>query len=149
MNYSVLTGKQLKQGVDTPMWDLLFRTFVIPADFKFKLIEVTATYIARPDLVSLDVFNTPDYADLICKINGISNPCELNEGMKLVIPDVSDLYKFNVSDTKANNETTSTSSQDSNVSYKQKLKNEPRKANEQIVGDKNFRIDKQNKIVIY
>ena len=31
----------------------------------------------------------------------------------------------------------------------QKKKNEPRKANEQIVGDGNFRIDKNNKIVIY
>ena len=31
----------------------------------------------------------------------------------------------------------------------QKKKNEPRKANEQVVGDRNFRIDKNNKIVIY
>ncbi len=31
----------------------------------------------------------------------------------------------------------------------QKEKNEPRRANEQVVGDANFRINKDSKIIIY
>jgi len=49
-------------------------------------IIVNKYYVARPDLISLDVFGDDRYGDLICKYNGISNPFDLNEGMAILIP---------------------------------------------------------------
>ena len=57
-------------------------------------IEVIEDYVARPDLISLAVYGTDKYADIICKINGISNPFELNTGMILLIPSLSNLTFF-------------------------------------------------------
>jgi len=41
----------------------------------------------RPDLISNLYYGTPDYVDLILKMNGISNPFSLKEGQFLRIPD--------------------------------------------------------------
>jgi hypothetical protein len=41
----------------------------------------------RPDLISNLYYGTPDYVDLILKMNGISNPFSLTEGRFLRIPD--------------------------------------------------------------
>ena len=49
-------------------------------------IIVNEYYVARPDLISLAVFGTDEYADMICKFNGISNPFEINEDMVLFMP---------------------------------------------------------------
>lgn len=51
-----------------------------------QLVVVEREYIARPDLISLALYNTDEYTDIICKINAISNPFELNEGMVLMCP---------------------------------------------------------------
>jgi hypothetical protein len=41
----------------------------------------------RPDLISNLYYGTPDYVDLVLKMNGISNPFSLKEGQFLRIPD--------------------------------------------------------------
>jgi hypothetical protein len=41
----------------------------------------------RPDLISYLYYGTPDYVDLVLKMNGISNPFSLKEGQFLRIPD--------------------------------------------------------------
>lgn len=53
-----------------------------------RIVKVEEYYVARPDLISLAVYGDDKYADVICKINGISNPFELNEGMYLYTPDI-------------------------------------------------------------
>lgn len=55
------------------------------------IINVEKEYIARPDLISLALYSTDKYADLICKVNGISNPFELNENMILICPSLTDI----------------------------------------------------------
>lgn len=55
------------------------------------ILTVEKEYIARPDLISLALYGTDKYADVICKVNGISNPFELNEGMILICPNTSEL----------------------------------------------------------
>lgn len=111
-------------------------------------VKVSKEYIARPDLISLAVYNNDRYADIICKINGISNPFELNEGMILIIPDLTSINKMikngKVSETISDN----TSIYKKNKSN-QKSKNSVRNPAEQTFGDSNFTIDKKNKIVIY
>lgn len=128
-------------------YDLTYKTFNIPDDFKYSIITVTAEYIARPDLLSIHLYGTPNYADVICKLNGVGNPFELNEGMYLVCPDPTDIQLFyQVDHTKDIADKNST---DIDVSTLQRKKNESRKANEQVIGDRNFRIDRNSKIVIY
>ena len=132
------------------MYNLLYMSYKLPKDFKYQIIKVSREYIARPDLLSKHFYGTVDNADIICKLNGISNPFELNENMYLIIPEASDLQFFYNTDSLAGELSTDDSLKDDiGTLNMQKKKNEPRKANEQIVGDGNFRIDKNNKIVIY
>lgn len=49
--------------------------------------EVTVDEIGRPDLISLQYYNSPDYLDIILKFNNISNPFSITEGDVLDIPD--------------------------------------------------------------
>lgn len=122
------------------------QSFVIPSTFAYDVVEVTSAYVARPDLVSYTMYDTDVYQDLICKLNGISNPFELNEGMKLIIPEPSDLDKFyyapSLEEYDAYEEMSSTLP-------KAKHKSEKRKANDALIGDDRFRIDSKNRVIIY
>lgn len=131
------------------MFNLLQKTFTIPEEFDFQVIEVTDEYIARPDLLSLHLYDTSNYADILCKLNGISNPFELNSGMYILAPQASDIFKFYVVDDREDDNSLASDNLISNLKDTQKKKNEVRKANEQVIGDKNFRIDKNNRIIIY
>lgn len=147
LQYSVLTNKRTinSEYLKTPIYDLLDQTFVFPnTDYSYNLIEVSDEYIARPDLISLDAYGDSFYTDIICKINGISNPFELNVGKILVIPAAENISDFIYHPTTedeivgiVNNTPTP------------KSKSEKRKPNESIIGDKRFKIDKGSKIIIY
>lgn len=128
-------------------YDLLYQTFRIPDDFKYNVCMVTREYVARPDLLSLHIYGTVNYADILCRLNGVSNPFELNEGMYIVAPDANDIPLFYSVDHSADDSLLASGQPD--VRKQQRKKNEKRKANEQVVGDSNFRIDRNSKIVIY
>lgn len=122
-------------------------TFKIPEKYDYEILEVTEKYIARPDLLSKDIYGDTLYSDLLCKLNGISNPFEINEGMIIVIPSPDCIMNF------MNNPSSSDCDiiVDSNDVDKPiaKAKNEKRKANESVIGDTRFKIDKNRGIVIY
>ena len=112
-------------------------------------IKVVDDYIARPDLISLAVYGTDEYADILCKINGISNPFELNTGMILLIPNLSNLtflYKTKSASAVFESNDVPISSTKKNF---QKTKNERRRPSEQTIGSKNFVVDLSNKMIIY
>ena len=114
-----------------------------------EFIRVIADYVARPDLISLAVYGTDQYADILCKINGISNPFELNEGMILLIPNLSTItffYKNRSASATFESDSTPISSTKKNF---QKTKAERRRPAEQTVGSKNFVVDLSNKMIIY
>lgn len=114
-----------------------------------EFIRVIDDYIARPDLISLAVYGTDQYADILCKINGISNPFELNEGMILLIPNLSTItffYKNRSASATFESDSTPISSTKKNF---QKTKAERRRPAEQTVGSKNFVVDLSNKMIIY
>ena len=114
-----------------------------------EFIRVIADYVARPDLISLAVYGTDQYADILCKINGISNPFELNEGMILLIPNLSTItffYKSRSASATFESDSTPISSTKKNF---QKTKAERRRPSEQTVGSKNFVVDLSNKMIIY
>lgn len=123
-------------------------TFILPDDFRYKVIRVSSIHVARPDLLSQHLYGSDTYGDLICKINGVSNPFELNEGMMLVVPDIADIESFYISDT-WNDDISADEGTSSYTSPVPKSKNEKRAANESIVGDQRFRIDASNRVIIY
>ena len=127
-------------------------TFQIPEKYEYEILEVTERYIARPDILSIDIYGDSLYSDLLCKLNGISNPFELNKGMIIVIPSPDCIMNFmKTPTTNECDESISTSTGDDNKDTKPiaKPKNSKRKANEAVIGDSRFKIDKTRGIVIY
>lgn len=87
--FKPLTSREVN-GIETEYKDLLAKTWDIWDSSPYiNPIIVNKYYVARPDLISLAVYGTDEYGDMICKFNGISNPFELNEDMVLFIPPLS------------------------------------------------------------
>lgn len=147
MNYSVLVNKTEydSKWLKDRLYNLLDTTFEIPEEFAYDVIRVDKDYIGRPDLISFKAYDDDSYADIICKLNGISNPFELNEGDILVLPLFSDLQRFLAV---PNMQELHDDGEDNNHPVAKK-KNEKRKANEAVIGDKRFSIDKNKRIIIY
>lgn len=121
-------------------------TFIIPAEYQYEILEVTDKYVARPDILSHDVYGDALYSDLLCKLNGISNPFELNKGMLMIIPSPDCIMDFM--------KTVSTEEMDENGSDTitkpvAKKKTDKRQPNEAIVGDYRFKIDRTRGIIMY
>lgn len=159
MDYGILRAKSNMKvkdpdtGNDMQVINLLSKTF--NGDFDFysglQIVDVTHEYIARPDLVSLAIYNDDSYADIICKINGISNPFELNEGMRLVCPALSALTEMidideDMPDTILDESTDSIIKKEST---NKKMKNEKRSPNEATIDVHNYTLSADNSIVFY
>lgn len=147
MTYRVLDEKTIIKSRfldDEDIYNYLDTTFEIPDTFVADVVEVSEDYVCRPDLVSLKAYSDDSYTDIICKVNGISNPFELNKGDLLILPAFGDLQNFYV---RPNVEDTSDSTDKKTPVAKRK--NEKRKANEAVTGDKRFSIDKNKRVIIY
>jgi hypothetical protein len=51
------------------------------------IVEVSADYDRRPDLLAFALYGNDDYLDMILKINGISSPLDVRQGDFIMIPD--------------------------------------------------------------
>lgn len=142
--HTVLNNKNKikSKWLSETIYNLSERTFIIPKIYSYEVLEVAEKYIARPDLLSLDIYGDTMYSDILCKLNGISNPFELNKGMLLIIPSPDSILDFVTVDT-SNDENTNISKPIA------KTKKEKRKANEAVIGDARFKIDSNKGIVIY
>lgn len=139
INKSEIKSKVLNEKIV----NLLDKTFRIPKEFSYNIVEITSDYIARMDLLAKQLYGDIRYQDVLCKLNGISNPFELNEGMVLVIPSPDNIMSFMKTPTIAECDETN------NVKPVAKNKNEKRKPNEAIIGDSRFKIDRERGIIIY
>lgn len=110
---------------------------------------VNKYYVARPDLISLAFYGTDEYADIICKLNGISNPFELNEDDMLDIPSPNTVRYYSRPNKEANELLSNTSTIAKSKKSKQKNLDQKRSTNEQVVGDSNFIIDKTVGLIFY
>lgn len=135
--------------------DLLYKTINYDIDLnitKGEFLYVNEYYIARPDLISLAVYGDDKYGDILCKINGISNPFELNENTVLFIPSFEYITDI-INTSQIKEKTKKIEDQDtfalSNKVGAQKEKNEKRSPSQQIVGDSNYIIDKSLGVVFY
>lgn len=130
------------------MLNLCQRTFVIPKDFTYSVIEVTEEYVGRMDLVSKMLYDDDQYTDLLCKVNGISNPFELNVGNIIIAPNITDLYKFYQKE-EEDSESNKMVDDEEIDKDKDASKKTKRSANGDIMSNPNFVIDKNKRVIIY
>jgi hypothetical protein len=143
--HTVLNNKKTihSDWLNQDIYNLGDATFKIPKLYSYEVLEVTERYIARPDLLSKDIYGDTLYSDILCKLNGISNPFELNKGMLLIIPSPDHIMDFM-------QQVDNTDDLIDNLSKPvAKTKKQKRKANEAVIGDSRFKIDSNRGIVIY
>ncbi len=143
MSPSFQLDREIETTDGTKIKNMSDLTFVIPEKFSYSIVEVPQDWEARPDLVSISHYGDDMFTELICRLNGISNPFELNAGTRLICPDPSEVYNFFVKDTTnyQDNETKATSETSSDT--------ETRKPSDVTVGDSRYKVDNTRKIVVY
>ena len=154
LDYKILKnkGKLYKKnsnGTTEEFLDLLTKSCNSMDSTAGDIIIVNKHYIARPDLISLAVYGSDEYADLICKYNGISNPFELNENDVIVLPQYHEFQNLidtvnNTTSELVNDDVSDTTNYSSN-----KKKSDRRSPAQTTTGDKNFIIDKSLGVVFY
>jgi hypothetical protein len=72
----------------------------------YKVIQVTSEYDRRVDLISLAVYNSDEYSDIILKCNEIADPLSIRTGDILVIPELNGAKKFYKNPNKESKEST-------------------------------------------
>lgn len=150
LSNSLLEGKPtiFSQHCGEDIIHLGAMTYTLPDHLDYQIFRVDAGHVARPDLISLAYYGSDRYGDLICKLNGIANPVEINEGDIIMLPDPAWLAKFFIQDLFNDLVDGGTSVEDRNKP-KPKARTEKRKANEAVIGDTRFKVDKEHRVIIY
>lgn len=151
LNYNILDYKKtLKTDDGEEYIDLMSDTYK-RQECAGTFLIVNKHYVARPDLISLAVYGDDKYADLLCKVNGISNPFELGENNVMFIPEVEYLTQFSngAVDASEKIKDTNTDVLSAITTGNQKRRNERRTSNEQLIGETNYTIDRSLGIVFY
>lgn len=132
--------------LDEEIVDLLGATFVIPQSYQCQVLPIDPGYEGRMDLIADALYNDEFYADMLGHLNGPSNPFEVNEDQYIILPAINALQDFYQEPAKEWDEHYI----NSQISRpKAKARNEKRKPNEAVIGDKRFNIDPLSKIIIY
>ena len=77
---TLANGDEIKD-LTSSMFDLKFASYI-----KTSVFKVPKEFEMRIDLISLSVYSSTEYAELILKYNGISNPFSIKEGDVILIP---------------------------------------------------------------
>lgn len=136
-------GTYYSDYVGEEMVDLLDKTFQIPKGYNVTLGLIEPEYEARPDLVAAEIYGVDSYASELFKLNGPSNPFEVNAGQYILVPSMDAISEFDVFPSPLWKKDAYA------TKPKPKAKTEKRKPNEAVVGDKRFNVDKLSKIIIY
>ena len=149
LEYKILDYKNIVYRNGESYIDLMSDSFISPPkDVAGKILMVNEYYVARPDLISLAVYGNDSYADIICKINGISNPFELAENTLLFLPEME--YMLEVCKSAQPSEFVGDESESPlKIKNYQKKKDEKRTPAEMVEGEKNYVIDKSLGMVFY
>lgn len=153
LNYKILTYKNVVEHNGKSFVDLSSTTFDKDLTLTGTFIIVNEMYVGRPDLVSFAVYGTDEYADVICKVNGISNPFEMNEDDLIFIPSIEYIMQcckvFNKADDFIDSDKESLNPSIDNSTIYQKELDEKRSSWEQTKGDKNYIIDNSTGLIFY
>jgi len=152
LDYRTLSFKpQIIKNEKETYLDLLAPVYKTDFSPSGKVIIVNQYYVARPDLISLAIYGDDKYGDIICKLNGISNPFELNENDILFIPSIDDLNELTYNNDLASkliNEDDELSIISNKVDMRKKY-SEKRAPNELTVDQSNYIIDKSLGLIFY
>jgi hypothetical protein len=87
INLRLLIGKPLKTGSFTEriLGANIFSFFTVDTLSSWKHV-VSEEEQMRPDIISDYYYNNPNYLDVLCKYNGISNPFSIYAGQILIVP---------------------------------------------------------------
>jgi len=134
------TRKQLSRG------SVNFSKPQTTADYKWHRVDSVEEM--RPDLISLSYYGTENYADILCKYNGISNPFSLAKDDLIKVPLKPDSYYFNGADiidkgtVKASPNLIPLNTKDANrLSYLKKLGTSLIQPNLNLPNDKNIKVE--------
>ena len=153
LDYKILNKKPIVTRNGVKFQDLAVQTIDPNVEISGSFLVVNKYYVARPDLISLAVYGDDKYADILCKINGISNPFELNENDVIILPHVETLMDLTnmepvesiFIDSNKNNELV-TGFMDTEL---QRDINSSRSPNEQTKGMTNIVVDDENGLILY
>lgn len=152
LDYKIINYKHTLKRNNKEYVDLLSKTYNGDLNTGGSFCKVNEWYVARPDLIALAYYGDDKYADLLCKINGISNPFELNKGMYLFIPNIEYMmtaaknFDIGASDIIEDEEENIL---DNKPSEFIKQINDRRSSNELLPGEQNYVIDKSLGLVFY
>lgn len=152
LDYKILNRKPIIERNGTKYMDLAVQTIDPTVQITGSLLVVNKYYVARPDLISLAVYGDDQYADLLCKINGISNPFELNENDVIIIPHVEvlmDLARGNIENSVFVDKVSPELSDGFMNTELQIELNATRSPNEQTKGMRNLIIDEENGLLLF
>ena len=155
LEYKILDTKATVNVEGEEFIDLLTDNVISLDVMSGQPIVVNEHYVARPDLISLAMYGEDDYADIICKVNGISNPFEINEDNILYIPSIETVMEFIKKTRKTSEFVTPDKDDDVNISVNnesdnfKKLLSDTRAPNEQTINDSNYIIDRSLGLVFY
>ena len=153
LDYKILNKKPIITRNGVKFQDLAVQTIDPSVEISGSFLVVNKYYVARPDLIALAVYGDDRYADILCKVNGISNPFELNENDVIILPHVETLMDLTnrsavesvFVDGKNNNELV-TGVMDTELQRDVKSARSP---NEQTKGMTNIVIDEENGLILY
>ena len=153
LDYKILNKKPIITRNGVKFQDLAVQTIDPSVEISGSFLVVNKYYVARPDLIALAVYGDDRYADILCKVNGISNPFELNENDVIILPHIETLMDLTnmqpvesvFVDSKNNNELV-TGFMDTEL---QRDVNSSRSPNEQTKGMTNIVIDEENGLILY
>ena len=153
LDYKILNKKPIITRNGVKFQDLAVQTIDPSVEISGSFLVVNKYYVARPDLIALAVYGDDRYADILCKVNGISIPFELNENDVIILPHIETLMDLTnmqpvesvFVDGKNNNELV-TGFMDTEL---QRDVNSSRSPNEQTKGMTNIVVDDENGIILY
>lgn len=157
LNYKILEYKNTVSRNGESFIDLASKSFDKDMYPMGTFVVVNQMYVGRPDLISLALYGDDCYADILCKLNGISNPIELNEDDIIFTPNHSYLIEcckvFSPDSDDFVNERddsiyTNNINQSNNVN-KQKQLEDKRSPHLQTQGEQNYVVDRTVGLIFY
>lgn len=149
LDYNILSKKPIITNNNEDSIDLLAKTYIGKSSVQGEILIVNKYYIGRPDLVSLAIYGDDKYADIICKVNGISNPFELNEDDILFLPAIDELNSLTIPVDKPSELVNQSNNLYNAKKDLRKKISEKRSPNEMVVGESNYIIDHSLGLVFY
>lgn len=152
LDYKIINYKRRLKRNNNEYIDLLSKSYDGTLAPQGSFVIIPEQYVARPDLISLAYYGDDMYADILCKVNGISNPFELNKGMIMFIPTIEHIATVAKNFDNAPSEIVEDDNDEILINKQSqfvKRPNERRSSNNLLPGEQNYVIDRSLGVIFY